>query len=65
MAAAVLKIFPLGDACAQPRRYLGFWDPLYISGTNWERKLKFGMLIDMQRSFNIDENFLHYVALCF
>jgi len=38
----VLKIFPLGDACAQPRRHLGFWDPRHISGSNSERKLKFG-----------------------
>jgi len=31
--------------------------PPHISGSNSERKLKFGTLIDMHRSFNIDENF--------
>jgi len=32
--------------------------PPHISGSNWERKLKFGMWIDMHRSFNIGDNFL-------
>jgi len=40
----VLNFFPLGGAgaCAQPRRHLGFWDPPHISGSNSEKKLKFG-----------------------
>jgi len=40
---------------ATPSLILG---PPHISGSDWERKLKLGMWIDMDRSFNKDENFL-------